>query len=92
MPLSKSIQYPYLPTSKKTLGGANLFIFQHKQTVVKVGSNKIKRIEILDCRWQTRQRSRLVGDWVMIDRKVDRANQIDTIARSIRSKKAIIQD
>ena len=81
-----------LSTSKKTLGGAILFILQHKQTVVKVGSNKIKRIEILDCRWQTRQRSRLVGDWVMIDRKVDRANQIDTIARSIRSKKAIIQD
>ena len=81
-----------LSSTRKTLGGAILFIFQHKETVVKVRSHKIKRIEILDCRWQTRQRSRLVGDWVMIDRKVDRANQIDTIARSIRSKKAIIQD
>ena len=81
-----------LSTTRKTLGGAILFIFQHKETVVKVRSHKIKRVEILDCRWQTRQRSRLVGDWVMIDRKVDRANQIDTIARSIRSKKAIIQD
>ena len=31
--------------ARKLLGGAILFIFQHKQTVVKVRSHKIKRIE-----------------------------------------------
>ena len=34
-----------LSTSKKTLGGAFLFIFEHKQTVVKVKSHEIIRIE-----------------------------------------------
>ena len=34
-----------LSTSKKTPGGATLFILQHKQTVVKMKSHEIERIE-----------------------------------------------
>ena len=44
LPLSKSLEYLYIPTSKKTVWGAILFIFQHKQTVVKVIHTKLKAL------------------------------------------------
>ena len=52
LPLSKSLSI--YQQVRKLFGGAILFIFQHKKTVVKVKSHEIKRIENIGLCWQTR--------------------------------------
>ena len=56
------------------LGVQFCLFFNTKKRWLKWNHTKLKELKILDCRWQTRYRGRLVGEWVMIDRKVDRAN------------------